>query len=71
VQRVARTIFMGSAPGQQAAHQGIDGRSIKLGCVQPGEAIATFGDALRRLTYNATFLYVDGKRFWYSTQPTV
>ena len=71
VRRVARTIFMGSAPGQAAAHRGIDERAIKLGCAQPGEAIATFGDALRRLTDNATFLYVDGKRYWYSTQPTV
>jgi predicted AAA+ superfamily ATPase len=71
VRRVARTIFMGSAPGMAAAHRGIDERAIKLGCAQPGEAIATFGDALRRLTDNATFLYVDGKRYWYSTQPTV
>jgi hypothetical protein len=33
--------------------------------------VATFGDALRRLTDRATYLYVDGKRYWYSTQPTV
>ena len=33
--------------------------------------MATFGDALRRLTDRATYLYVDGKRYWYSTQPTV
>jgi predicted AAA+ superfamily ATPase len=71
VRRVARTIYMGSAPLQQATSRGIDERSIKLGCVQPGEAISTFGDALRRLTDSATFLYVDNRRFWYSTQPTV
>ena len=45
--------------------------SIKLGCVQPGEAPATFGDALRRLTDQATYLYVDGQRYWYSLQPSV
>ena len=44
---------------------------MKLGCVQPGEAVATFGDALRRLTDAATYLYVDGRRYWYSTLPTV
>ena len=33
--------------------------------------MATFGDALRRLTDKATYLYVDGARYWYSTQPTV
>ncbi len=69
--RVARTIYMGSAPLQKAANRGIEDRQVKLGCVQPGEAVATFGDALRRLTDRATYLYVDGKRYWYSTQPTV
>jgi hypothetical protein len=33
--------------------------------------VATFGDALRRLTDQATHLYVDGRRYWYSTQPSV
>lgn len=69
--RIARTLYMGSAPTQRAANRGIDERQIKLGCVQPGESVATFGDALRRLTDRATYLYVDGKRYWYSTQPTV
>ena len=69
--RVARTIYMGSAPMQRAANRGIDDRRVKLGCVQPGETVATFGDALRRLTDRATYLYIDGKRYWYSTQPTV
>jgi hypothetical protein len=69
--RVSRTIYMGSAPTLRAAHRGIEDRQVKLGCVQPGEAVATFGDALRRLTDSATYLYVDGKRYWYSTQPTV
>ena len=69
--RVARTIYIGSAPLQRAANKGIDDRQIKLGCVQPGETTATFGDALRRLTDKATYLYVDGNRYWYSTQPTV
>jgi hypothetical protein len=69
--RVARTIYLGSAPTIRAAHRGIDERQVKLGCVQPGESAATFGDALRRLTDSATYLYVDGKRYWYSTQPTV
>jgi len=69
--RVARTIYLGSAPTQRAANRGIDDRSVKLGCVQPGEAPATFGDALRRLTDQATYLYVDGQRYWFSLQPSV
>ena len=44
---------------------------IKLGCVIPGEPTAVFGDAMRRLGSAATYLYQDGARYWYSTQPTV
>jgi predicted AAA+ superfamily ATPase len=69
--RVARTIYMGSAPTAAAAHRGLEDRRVKLGCVMPGESPAVFGDALRRLAAAATYLYQDGPRFWYSTQPTV
>jgi predicted AAA+ superfamily ATPase len=69
--RVARTIYMGSAPTAKAAHQGIEDRVVKLGCVMPGEVCSTFGDALRRLAGAATYLYHDANRYWYSTQPTV
>ena len=69
--RVARTIYLGSAPTQKAANRGIEDRRVKLGCVMPGESPAVFGDALRRLASSATYLYQDGPRYWYSTQPTV
>ncbi|MDR0703452.1 MAG: DUF499 domain-containing protein [Planctomycetaceae bacterium] len=69
--RVARTIYIGSAPTLQTAHKGIDETLVKLGCVQPGEQVATFGDAIRRLTDKAMYLYVDNKRYWYSTRSTV
>ena len=69
--RVARAIYLGSAPTADAAHRGIEDRRIKLGCVMPGESPAVFGDALRRLAGAATYLYQDGPRYWYSTQPTV
>lgn len=36
-----------------------------------GESPAIFGDALRRLSGAATYLYQDAARYWYSTQPTV
>ena len=69
--RVARAIYLGSAPIPVAANQGIEDRRIKLGCAIPGEAPALFGDAMRRLGGTATYLYQDGARYWYSTQPTV
>src|SRR5215475_12203557 len=69
--RVARTIYLGSAPTTTAANRGLEDRRVKLGCVMPGESPAVFGDALRRLAAAATYLYQDGPRYWYSTQPTV
>ena len=69
--RVARTIYLGSAPSAGAAHLGLEDRRVKLGCVMPGESPAVFGDALRRLAAQAAHLYHDGARYWYSTQPTV
>ncbi|MDX2031516.1 MAG: Swt1 family HEPN domain-containing protein [Blastocatellia bacterium] len=69
--RVARTIYLGSAPTANAANLGLEDRRVKLGCVMPGESPAIFGDALRRLSGAATYLYQDGARYWYSTQPTV
>lgn len=69
--RVARTIFFGTAPTATAAQPGIDDRRIKLGCVMPGETAAVFGDALRRMPGQATYLYQDGTRYWFSPQPSV
>ena len=69
--RVARTLYLGSAPTLNTSHKGLEDRQIRLGCVQAGESIPIFGDALRRLTDQATHLYVDGRRYWYSTQPSV
>lgn len=69
--RVARTVYMGSAPTLNQTNKGIDDRSIKLGCVQPGEAPATFGDALRRLATKATYLVEDHGQYWYSLGQTI
>jgi len=69
--RLARTIYLGSAPTSGSANRGIEDRRVKLGCVLPGESAAVFGDALRRLAAMATYLYQDGPRTWYATQPTV
>ena len=69
--RVARTVYLGSAPAAGAPQRGLEDRRIKLGCVLPGESPAVFGDALRRLAATATYLYQDGPRYWYDTRPTV
>ncbi len=69
--RVARTLYIGSAPTLDTAHRGIEDNLIKLGCAQPKETVSTFGDALRRLSDRATHLYLDNSRYWFSTQPSV
>ncbi|HEX04732.1 MAG TPA: ATP-binding protein, partial [Bacteroidetes bacterium] len=66
--RVARTLYVGTAPGSKGSNPGINDRAIRLGCVQPGEATATFGDALRRITDRAAHIHHDGNRYWISTK---
>jgi predicted AAA+ superfamily ATPase len=75
--RVARTVFIGSAPSvAEQRVRGLEEVRIRLGCAQPGEPTAIFGDALRRLSSQLTYLYTDGiytdgNRYWYDTRPTV
>jgi len=64
--RVARAIFMGTAPTHQQQNTGLDDKQINLGVVQPGERPAIFGDALRRLTNQAKFMHAELGRHWYS-----
>jgi predicted AAA+ superfamily ATPase len=64
--RVARAIFMGTAPMHGQENKGLDDKQINLGVVQPGERPAIFGDALRRLTNQAKFMHSDLGRYWYS-----
>jgi hypothetical protein len=69
--RVARTIYLGSAPALHAANRGIEDTEIRLGCAVPGESVALFGDALRTLSQRATHLYEESGRYWFSTQPSL
>ena len=69
--RVARAVFVGSAPASTGRNRGIDDRQIRLACAQPGESVSAYGDALRRLSDRATYLYQDGSRHWFATRPSV
>jgi len=70
--RVARSIFVGSAPSvTEQGVRGVEEVRIRLATVQPGEPIAVFGDALKRMSNQLTYLYTDGSRYWYDTRPTV
>jgi predicted AAA+ superfamily ATPase len=69
--RVARTVLLGSVPTK--ATRGIEDNRIKLGCVQPGEQIAVYADALGRLRETLTYLYSSGSggRYWFGVQPNL
>lgn len=64
--RAARTIFLGSAAsvsGQKV--RGIGVERVRLGCVQPGQPIGRYDDALRRLSDRLHYLYSGNERFWF------
>ena len=70
--RVARTIFMGSAPHvRQQTARGLEGGRVRLGVAQPGESVAIFNDATGRMANQLTHLYTSAGRYWYDTQPNL
>lgn len=57
--RVARTLFLGSAPAASQArpvNRGIDRARLMIGCVRPGESPSLYADALSRLSDRAHYL---------------
>jgi predicted AAA+ superfamily ATPase len=69
--RIARTIFVGSAPTLHTAHKGIERQYVWLGVAVPGDTVGNFGSSVEMLAQRATYLYVDGARYWYDTQASV
>ena len=70
--RLARTIFLGSAPSERGQSvRGIDLAHIRLGTIQPGENIPLFNDALSSLQSSLSYLYSKNDRCWYDTRPTL
>ncbi len=70
-QRVARTIFLGTAPIQSQEKNGLDDKQIYLGVVQPSERPSIFGDGIRRLANEATFMHSKHGKYWYSMFPSL
>jgi len=69
--RVARALYIGTAPDADALRKGIGDQRVKLACVMPGEPIGVFGDALRRLGDRGRFIQQDGDRYWIDTRPNL
>ena len=75
--RVARTLFLGSAPSSVATKPGIRGLDrarVLLGCLQPGQTSSIYSDALNRLADRLHYLNSSGDkaqdatRFWFDTR---
>ena len=75
--RVARTLFLGSAPSSvatKAGIRGLDRARVLLGCLQPGQTSSTYSDALNRLADRLHYLNSSGDkaqdatRFWFDTR---
>ncbi|ADV63931.1 hypothetical protein Isop_3371 [Isosphaera pallida ATCC 43644] len=75
--RVARTLFLGSAPASVATKSGIRGLDrgrVMLGCLQPGQTTAVYSDALNRLADRLHYLNsngdkaADATRYWFDTR---
>ncbi|WP_433315599.1 Swt1 family HEPN domain-containing protein [Micromonospora sp. CA-269861] len=69
--RVARTLFLDSAPTLDAARKGVDRKRIALGVAMPGDVVGNFGSALDGLVNQSSHLFRDGDRYWYDTQPSL
>jgi len=69
--RIARTIFVAGAPTLRSAHKGVERPHIWLGVAIPGDVVGNFGSSLNVLGQRATYLYNDGQRYWFDTQPSV
>ncbi|MFE7128354.1 Swt1 family HEPN domain-containing protein [Streptomyces sp. NPDC057617] len=69
--RVARTVFMGSAPRVHAARKGLSEAHIRLGMAIPGEPLGNFRTALNALGDRSTYLYGDGERHWYDIHANI
>lgn len=64
--RVARTLFLGSAPSSVAIKPGgirsIDRGHVILGCLQPGQPYSVYSDALNRLADRLHYLNSSGDK---------
>lgn len=75
--RVARTVFLGSAPSSVTTKPGIRGLDrarVLLGCLQPGQSSSLYSDALNRLADQLHYLNSSGDRaqdatrYWFDTR---
>ncbi|RYQ18544.1 ATPase AAA [Bifidobacterium pseudolongum subsp. pseudolongum] len=70
-QRIARTVFMGSAPRTGAQNPGIDEQAVRLGTTIPGDPEGNFGSALSMLEQRSTYFFNESGRYRYGLQASI
>jgi len=64
--KVARTIFLGTAPGSQnRLKRGIDNKQIMLGTMQPEHSLAIYSDALDLISNRLHYLNIGNNEYWF------
>lgn len=71
VERLARTIFMGSAPRSRSERKGLDRQNVFLGTATPSDTLGNFGLALELLEQRSTYFYEEQAQYWFDTRPSV
>jgi predicted AAA+ superfamily ATPase len=70
--RLARTIFLGSAPTTaNQTNRGVDAEHTLLGVLQPGQSAGIYKDALRRLSDRLHYLNSANGRYWFDVRPNL
>jgi uncharacterized protein len=70
--RVARTVFLGSAPTTpNQMVRGVELEQVVLGTAQPGQQTGLYKDAMRRLVERLHFLNTANDRYWFDTRPNL
>jgi len=74
--RIARTVFLGSAPdagavGGSKHHRGIELERLLLGCAQPGQVLGHYKDGVRSLVDRLQYLNSANNRYWFDTRPNL
>lgn len=74
--RIARTVFLGSAPDSGAVggakhNKGVELERVLLGCAQPGQVTGHYKDGIRALVDRLQYLNSSNNRYWFDTRPNL
>lgn len=74
--RIARAVFLGSAPDAGAVggakhHRGIELERLLLGTAQPGQVVGHYKDGVRALVDRLQYLNSANNRYWFDIRPNL